>query len=906
MLTGMNKIFEKHQKLLLVVVGTIIVVPFVGFVPGADLFDFFGKSEQQGASVNGESVTPEKLENQLRAYQIGSYMGVEQAYQNNLDGKNRSSLIALHRYALIKKLKKQYKFDSITQKEITQFLKDKFNSVKNGKDFLVRIQQNLGMTAKEMESAVIENFFIEKYNNELKKQIANDDKLIKKAYIKENTKYTLKTLKMSSSNEEFLDAAAKKYYQKNKAKYPLPDSLKVSYIDFNATSIKASNVNNLDFLIKNKFKGNEKKYHKESRQKTLGIIGYEIEDFKNNKEVKNKKRKLNIIAKRLKKEKYDRVVNSSVEFDFHLTYEEDELSNLFKNSIKKLKVGEVSKLVLNKGNQDFPRGIYILKVIEERYGVLTTKVKTKITNEIVKEKNKKRNQYLAKTLQKAVAKEIKNKKNLSEKKKAFERRAKNLKLTIKNSPLIKKKSERPSKIYSKTFIEVASKLSQNSPLSKVFNNNGTYVVAFYNEKGPLYKDFVQVKRLIKETIYKKEAETYYGDNPQVFTIPETKYGYAVNFYPNVKDYKVTDKESTEYYEKNKERFASKQARVSLIRLNYKKGEKEKTRKKLEKIIADIKSKKISFKNAIKKYSDDKTNDKEKTENWITKDRHPASENIFATKKGQVSSIYEEETNLQVFKVEDTSENIPHNRAKKDITNYLQREKAVTDAKRKKEEFYNEVEKKLENKTKDVAKIFKKTALAKGYTTIPISTANNYSYIRALVSGLETTSSDNPLIINDRDFWVGCYEKTDKKHLPKFDLRKTTQKAIKAVNKKESVELVNKKFGKIFAELNKESDKRKFNLLTQKHNFTTEDATEYKHLPETYKNLLNDAKDKQFLATKDSKNEHIIFFVSKKQEPSSQEFKEEKVAFTKQYNEEQEEKVIEKFYQDFTSKNTITL
>ena len=903
MFTGMNKIFEKHQKILLTIIGIVVVVPFVGFVPGADLFDFFKKTEIQQYTVNDDELSREEIEKQHFAYRVGRYLNVTQGYAKNLEGKNLTSLIALHRYALIKQLKEKNDFNAITKEELTKFLKESLKSIKDAKNFISTIQQNFNKTPKEMENIIVENYFIKKNNKELKKQVVIDQKAIKNAYIKENTLYTIKALKFSSDDGKFFDQTAKEYYNKQKTSFTLPESFKVSYINFDKNSIKADEISNLNSLAEKRWDKSKSKYINQSNQKKIGLIGLTIENFSNTKKYQQKNKTLQKLKLKLKKEGFNKLIKNENQFDYQTTFWEGEFNNAFTNTVMSLKKGQISKKITLQKHEFFPQGIYFIQVIDQRSGTFTDKVKNIIKNEILREKNENNNKNLAKITHKLIERE----KSFSDKTARFEKQAKKLNLHISESPYITKTTN-PSKTHSKEFINVTLKLSQEKPLSNIFKNNKFYSIALFIKKGDKYKSFNQVKSFIKEKLYKEKAKTYYDNNKELFKVEQTKYGYAVNFYPNVKSVTIKDSEALKYYKKNEKTYQQKQAQVRLISLNFKKGEKAKTKAKLKAIIDTIKNKKITFENAAIKYSDDEKSNTKKEKGligWITENRHSASKTIFETKNEQISAIYQGDKKLQIFKIEQISKNIPYPRAKESIINLLKRQKAITNANNKKEKFYNQIEAIWTKEKKNFSQAFKNHARKNGFSPIPISTKNNYRYIQNLVKDLKIRNADNPLIINEQDFWVACYDRTEEEKLLEFSDKSTMLKAINVVNKEESLNLVNKNFNTIFSTLNKSTTEKQKNQLMKKYAFTTEEPMEYKSLPKYYKGLINDKiKNNQILTSKNFSNEQIIFTIVKKKVPTNEEYNENLETFTKEYTAKEEEGIIDKFYQEFIKKNTI--
>ena len=907
MLKGLNKIFEKYQKLLLVLVGVIVVVPFVGFVPGADLFDIFGSSSPKPRvlKINGEELTEQEIRLQLIGYQLGFSLGVAQSYSYDISGEDRSSQIALYRYALIKNLQKKYKFDAVTKGELANFLKERFGTIKDAKNILNRIQQDYGLNPKQVERLVVDNYFIKKNDQVIKSRVKIDAKELKDAYIKKNTIYTILSLHLSSNDSKYQDQRTQKYYQQNKKVYKQEKKVSVSYIKFNKQLTSLSDIEHVDDLIVEKFEEDKKKYLPYSFEKKVRIFGVLFEDLANVQVNTVKRKLLEQVIKKVRKAKDKNFQVSNVDFDTILW--ESSATSAFNDEIANLNEGEISTpITLQNQKGDFLPGIYALQVLSKRSGNLTEKVKQIIGDEIVQEKNAFRNKQIAKNLYLSLKRAMVNADGFEAKKEIFARKAKALDLAVEKSPYLKA-NEQESFNYSKNFIKAIKNLSSQRPLSNMFYNNGSYTIAFLDKQGSSYKPFNEVKNLIEQKVYLLEAEQYYKQNPEEFKLPEIKYAYAVDFNPNLKSYKVTNAEALKYYKNNRGLFKKKQARVKTIRFDYKNSsQKSKMKKRLEAIVQDIKSGKISFEEAVKKYSTDEISKNKKEAGlvgWVTQDRHQASKEIFATKKGEISSIFLGDKNLQVFKVEQTSDNIAFSRIRKDIVNHLQRKKAIDDAKEKRNKFYFQIDNLLTNQgTKNFSKTFTDLANKYNYRFFSVSTQDNN--LPSLVADLKTRTVDNPIIINENDFWVGCYHRTVPARLPKFEETQTKAKAVRKVIKKEAGQRVKTSFVEIFESLNKAENKKP---LFKKYGFKVEEAKKFKNLKQAYKSLIKDGVKKgKVFTTKDSSAEHIIFVVKDMKKPTQSDFQQEKEEFFKSFKVEKQREVVSSFYKDFIKKNPVSL
>ena len=196
-----------------------------------------------------------------------------------------------------------------------------------------------------------------------------------------------------------------------------------------------------------------------------------------------------------------------------------------------------------------------------------------------------------------------------------------------------------------------------------------------------WKDF---KNNIKVT--DKELKKYYLLHKEKYRVPTmVKFKYiAVPLSYVEKKIKVSDEEAKKFYEEHKAYFKVP-LRIRVAHILFAKDNKDnktdaQLKQEAEKVYKLLKDKKITFKEAVKKYSDDVLTKKDNGDlGYITKNMVIDSfwNEIVKLKKGEISKPFKTKFGYHIVLIEDIKKPFvrPFDKVKKDIVGYLKEAKA---------------------------------------------------------------------------------------------------------------------------------------------------------------------------------------------------------------------------------------
>jgi peptidyl-prolyl cis-trans isomerase D len=332
----------------------------------------------------------------------------------------------------------------------------------------------------------------------------------------------------------------------------------------------------------------------------------------------------------------------------------------------------------------------------------------------------------------------------------------------------------------------------------------------------VYLPFDKLEKEVK--INDKELKDYYSKHKEDFRVPtQLKFKYILYSLDYEKtQIKITDNDTKIFYDGHKSFFkVPTRIKVAHILVSKAKNDNEtdaELKKKAEDVYKEIASKKISFKNAVKKFSSDTFTKKVGGElGYITKDMVVPGfwKGIENLKSGDISKPFKSKFGYHIAKVEAVEK--PYIRkykdVKKDIVDYLKEKQAeenlFIDAKR------------LFVKIRDSKKKFEEAATEFGFDV----KTSGYMSLKSPKAPFNSAIVKSALMeekgkLLGPDEGVGgyiIYEIADKKpsYIPAFD--KIKDKVKKAYIKFKAKELAKQKAEEVYSKLKKGE---KFNLLAK--------------------------------------------------------------------------------------------
>jgi len=273
-----------------------------------------------------------------------------------------------------------------------------------------------------------------------------------------------------------------------------------------------------------------------------------------------------------------------------------------------------------------------------------------------------------------------------------------------------------------------------------------------------------------------------------YFVPEKKKALVAVFSPRryAGRVKISDEDVREYYEKHKSEFKTNQARFRKIVLRIPKGakpeDKQKLRKKLEKVRAEIAAG-LDFAEAAGKYSEDaRTRAKGGDAGFLTKTDLPKEirDLAFRLEPGEISDVLETPTEFLLLKMEEKRDVKPLAEAapviRKKLLEAEQKRMAQEAASKFLDAVYNALDNLPDDPKKTAADIFRETAAKTGV----IVKETDWFRKGGLISpfGFESALSQKAFDLNKQrpvsdiiegreDIYVACWKGTQKAYLPKF-------------------------------------------------------------------------------------------------------------------------------------------
>jgi hypothetical protein len=250
MFSKLNKDFAKHAKGFQVILFVIIVIPFVFFMPGVDIFGVDGnKNPAVVGTVQGEDVDWDTYEQEARKYIAtlalsedvfpGIFNAVRDPNGTIRNPSLYSSVLGFIRDQKVIAAEKDFKDVSVSTKEIKEYVKTKFlpafaKAFKTGgltfKDYLETVRLNLKLGGAGVDDVIRGLIIRNRFEAFIKSTKKPTEQEIVDSIKKEERTYKLRSVAIKAA--DFNDEPLKEFYEKNKDKYREDDAIKASLVSF--------------------------------------------------------------------------------------------------------------------------------------------------------------------------------------------------------------------------------------------------------------------------------------------------------------------------------------------------------------------------------------------------------------------------------------------------------------------------------------------------------------------------------------------------------------------------------------------------------------------------------------------------------------------------------------------------
>lgn len=242
MFSKLNQEFASHQKGFQILLGIVIIVPFVLMIPGVDPFGSGGPSKPENVgTIAGQQVTWDEYEKETRnLLAMEAIRGNFNALNNAREIINSDSTVnVVLKYMADKKIIEDQKSKGFKPGEITADDYREFTS-KIEKEMSARIpgfkvtsqiesiRVRLRIGGEEVDRIISEAIVRERFEEYLKKQVKIDEAALTAEIKKQEKSY--KIHEGTFNYIDFRDEPLKEYYEKNKEKFFRKDAVKASVI----------------------------------------------------------------------------------------------------------------------------------------------------------------------------------------------------------------------------------------------------------------------------------------------------------------------------------------------------------------------------------------------------------------------------------------------------------------------------------------------------------------------------------------------------------------------------------------------------------------------------------------------------------------------------------------------------
>ena len=261
MFSKINGEFTKHAKGFQIILGIMIVVPFVIMIPNTDIFGpgYVNETPDKVGTISGKEIAWENYEKEAKRFLIsesikgfGLMQILRQGQSILLEEQLRPGV--LNYMARIQEMEAQAKASKfkteISREDIKSLIKDTFssnittiNAISRGqlnldvKQALELLRYNLKVGGAEVDEVMNRIILMDRFEASVKEKAEVKDEDVLARIQKEEKVYSVRTAEVDAS--DFKNEPLKDYYEKNKDEFFDKDAIKASLIVFDPQKYKA-------------------------------------------------------------------------------------------------------------------------------------------------------------------------------------------------------------------------------------------------------------------------------------------------------------------------------------------------------------------------------------------------------------------------------------------------------------------------------------------------------------------------------------------------------------------------------------------------------------------------------------------------------------------------------------------
>ncbi len=650
-----NRLIAKHGRVAFVIIGILIVVPFVFFY-GASGLGGGGKGRKRGINkvgrMYGSSIDPDRFKRQLYAAELSFLLKRGKLLSRKQESFDQWVKLTLRRMRMLREAR-QRGLTHVTDSRIAKNIREQRLFQKEGKFSKKRFNQlfsNLlqqpprNISKSDFDQIIKENIIIDRLKQQVKSGVFVSPEEVKEAYKRQNEQFAAKYKLFDSSKytdkaRENLNpspARIKNYFEKHSDELQLPprkvvNVARFSFEDYEA-DVAAEEAKEYYEKHNKRFKGKDFADVKDTIKKTL----------RRKRQLTNAEQDAVELLNRIKTNTRGK--------------EPGKVAGIFKQLCAEADVTcKTSGPFLRDSSEPIPN---IGKEAALRRRAYALNEETPLTEQPIRGKNA---YFLAswqKTLPAKTPRKLTDYVKTTIKKKLVAEKVRNF---FKNqvAPYREKAQDgiSPQELLSDKQKELMQGGRQN-----------------FREKFRQYREFAEkINAEFKRYYVPAKAKI------RVALFPFKQYR---------KDVEVTTQECKEYYQENSSEYNKKQVRTRHIFLNNS-DKSEKQMEAQKKLLKDLKSKlennEADFASLAKKHSQNKeTSQKGGDTGFFSKSAQDApafADEAFKLEQGDISDIIETEKGFHLVKLVDKRSQIPFEEVQSEIRQTLKQEKARTRAKR---------------------------------------------------------------------------------------------------------------------------------------------------------------------------------------------------------------------------------